>query len=72
MLTFCRSIVCSSPKIDPYIPPLTERESALMKPLKNAVETDNLRKVFEIKQDNKVNKLSTNIMLYINILGSEK
>ena len=27
-----------------------ERESALMKPLKNAVETDNLRKVFEIKQ----------------------
>ncbi len=50
MLTFCRSIVCSSPKIDPYIPPLTERESALMKPLKNAVETDNLRKVFEIKQ----------------------
>lgn len=27
-----------------------EIESALMKPLKNAVETDNLRKVFEIKQ----------------------
>ncbi len=27
-----------------------EIESALMKPLKNAVETDNLRKVFEVKQ----------------------
>jgi len=33
---------------DPCTP--MERESALMKPLKNAVETDNLRKVFEIKQ----------------------
>ena len=37
-----------------------------------SIDNSSQNKVFEIKQENKITKLNTNIMLFINILGSER